>query len=188
MRTLPGDCNGNLPRIAYMKRIVYWISVVQDTHGWFVEYWSDQHRMATTTQFFQYWALAFVTLSAALVLLNLFCGFIDSDIHFHSVSKETLVAGVASAVQGAGFWFSASLFQGQPFRRMVIPGVIVAIIYWLTHLPDWSGYEVGGIAYFQMALLAIGFCLLRGEIQLAVMILGLFIAGLVIIAGIARSL
>jgi hypothetical protein len=144
--------------------------------------------MATTTQFFQYWALAFVTLSAALLLLNLFCRFIDSAIDFHSVGKEVLVAGVASAVQGAGFWFSASLFQGQPFRRLVIPGVIVASIYWLTHLPDWSGYEVGGIAYFQIALLATGLCLFRGEIQIAVIILGLFIAGLIIIAGIAKSL
>jgi hypothetical protein len=144
--------------------------------------------MATATQFLQYWALAFVALSASLLLLNLFCGFIDSDINFHSVGKEALVAAVASAVQGAGFWFSASLFQGQPFRRLVIPGVIVAIIYWLTHLPDWSGYEVGGIAYFQMALLAAGLCLVGGEIQLAVMILGLFIVGLVIIAGIAKSL
>ena len=144
--------------------------------------------MATTTQFFQYWALAFVTLSAALLLLNLFCSFIDSDISFHSVGKEALVAAVASAVQGAGFWFSASLFHGQPFRRLVIPGVIVAIIYWLTHLPDWNGYEVGGIAYFQMALLATGLCLIRGEIQLAAMILGLFSIGLIIIAGIARRL
>jgi hypothetical protein len=144
--------------------------------------------MATVAQFFQYWALAFVTLSAALVLLNYYCRFIESDLNFHSVGKEAVVVGVASAVQGAGFWFSASLFQGQPFRRMVIPGIIVAIIYWITHLPDWSGYEVGGIAYFQMALLATGLCLLRGEIQLAAMILGLFFIGLMVIAGIAKGL
>ena len=104
--------------------------------------------MATATQFFQYWALAFVTLSAALVLLNFFCSLIDSDLDMHSVGKEAAVAGVALAVQGADFWLSASLFQGQPFRRLVIPGLIVTIVYWLAHRPEWRGYEVGGIAYF----------------------------------------
>jgi|WetSurMetagenome_2_1015567.scaffolds.fasta_scaffold915565_1 hypothetical protein len=144
--------------------------------------------MATVAQFFQYWALAFATLSAALVLLKVFCRFVESDLDLHSVGKEAVIAGIASAVQGAGCWFSAALFHGQPFRRMVIPGIIVASIYWLTHLPDWSGYEVGGIAYFQMALLAMGLCLLGGEIQFAVMIGGLFVLGLVIVAGIAKSL
>ena len=112
--------------------------------------------MATATQFFQYWALAFVTLCVALVLLNLFYRFIDTDLDLHSFRKETAIAAIASAVQGAGFWFSASLFHGDPFRRLVIPGAIVAIIYWLAHLEDWNGYEIGGIAYFQAALLATG--------------------------------
>ena len=122
------------------------------------------------------------------MLLNFFCSLIDSDLDMDSVGKEAAVAGVASAVQGADFWLSASLFQGQPFRRLVIPGLIVTNVYWLAHRPEWRSYEVGGIAYFQMALLATGLCLVRGGIQLAVMFLGLFIVGLFIIAGIAKSL
>ena len=144
--------------------------------------------MATATQFFQYWALAFATLCVALVLLNLFYRFIDLDLDLHSFRKETAIAAIASVVQGAGFWFSASLFHGDPFRRLVIPGAIVAIIYWLAHLEDWNGYEIAGIAYFQAALLATGLSLVGGQIKLALLILGLFLAGLAVIANIAKSL
>ena|SRR2546429_9854055 len=146
--------------------------------------------MATATQFFQYWGLAFVTLSVALVLLSLFYRFIDSDLDLHSLRKEAVIAGIASAVQGAGFWFSASLFHGDPFRRLVVPGAIVGIVYWLAHLEleDWSGYEIGGIAFFQAALLSAGLCLVGGQFKLAVIILGAFVVGLAIIASIAKSL
>src|SRR5205814_402070 len=137
--------------------------------------------MATTTQFFQYWALAFVTLSVALVLLSFFYRFIDSDLDLHSLRKEAVIAGIASAVQGAGFWFSASLFHGDPFRRLVIPGAIVGIIYWLSHLEDWNGYEIGGIALFQAVILSTGLCLIGGQFKLAIIILGTFVIGLAII-------
>ena len=109
--------------------------------------------MATTAQFFQFWALAFASLSLALVLLNFFCRLINSDLDLHGFRRETVIVGLASTAQAAGFWFSASLFHGDPFRRLLIPGAIVGIIYWLTHFEDWSGYEVGGIALFQAALL-----------------------------------
>ena len=144
--------------------------------------------MATSTQFLEYWGLALVTLSLTLVLLSLFCRFIDSDLDLHGLRKEIVIAFVASAVQGAGFWFSASLFPGNPFRRLVIPSLSVGIIYYLAHLEDWSGYEVGGILYFQSALLATGALLFSGEIKIAFFVLGIFAFGLVIIAGIARSL
>jgi len=144
--------------------------------------------MATATQFLQYWALAFVTLCVALALLNLFCHFIDSDLELHSLRKEAVIAGLASAVQGAGFWFSASLFHGDPFRRLVIPGAIVGIIYWLAHLEDWSGYEIGGIAFFQAAILTTGLLLFAGQFKLAIIILGVFVVGLAFIASIAKSL
>jgi hypothetical protein len=144
--------------------------------------------MATATQFFQYWALAFGTLCVALVLLSIFYRFIDCDLGLHGLRKEAVIAGIASAVQGAGFWFSASLFHGQPFRRLVIPTAIVAIIYWLSHLEDWSGYEIGGITFFQAAILSTGLCVIGGQFTLAAIIAGAFAFGLVIIAGVARSL
>ena len=144
--------------------------------------------MATATQFIQYWALAFVSLSVALALLSLFYRFMDFDLDLRSLRKEALIAGVASAIQGAGFWFSASLFHGDPFRRLLIPGVIVAIVYWLSHLEDWSGYEIGGISLFQGVILVTGLCLMGGQLKLAIIILGVFVIGLALIASIARSL
>ena len=144
--------------------------------------------MATATQFVQYWALAFVSLSVALVLLSLFYRFIDFNLHWHSLRKEALIAGIASVIQGAGFWFSASLFQGNPFRRLVIPGAIMAIVYWLSHLEDWSGYEIGGIALFQGVILVTGLCLMGGQGKMAILILGVFVVGLAFIASIAKSL
>jgi len=144
--------------------------------------------MATATQFLQYWALAFGSLCVALLLVSLFYRLIDFDFGFHSLGKEAVIAGIASAVQGAGFWFSASLFHGQPFRRLVIPGIIVYFIYFLSHLEDWSGYEVGAIAFFQMAVLIIGACLLGGKFELAGIISAACVLGLGVIASIARSL
>jgi hypothetical protein len=144
--------------------------------------------MASGTQFLQFWALSFVTLSLAVVFLNIFFRLVDSDLELHSFRKEAVIAGVASAVQGAGCWFSASLFHGDPFRRLVIPGMIVGFIYWIAHLEDWSGYEIGGIAFFQMALLSVGGCLLGGEFKMAAIFLVVFIIALAVIAIIAKGL
>ena len=141
-------------------------------------------------QFLQYWALAFVTLSAALVLLNLFYNWIDCDLCLHSFCKEAVIAVFASAVQGAGFWLSASLFHGDAFRRAVllIPFALVGIIYWLAHLENWSGYEMGGVSLSQAIILATGLCVVGGMFGLAVIIFGAFAVGLAVIASIARGL
>jgi hypothetical protein len=144
--------------------------------------------MASGTQFLEFWALSFVTLSLAVVFLNIFFRFVDSDLQLHGFRKEAVIAAVASAVQGAGYWLSASLFHGEPFRRLVIPGVIVGFIYWIAHLEDWSGYEIGGVAFFQMVLLSVGGCLLGGELKMAVIFLGVFIIALVVIAIISKGL
>ena len=144
--------------------------------------------MTTATQFFEFWGISFVTLSVALLLLNLYFRFIDSGMDLHSFWKEAAIAGVASAVQGAGWWFSASLFHGDPFRRLVIPGVIVGIIYWVTHLEDWNGYEIGGIVFFQMGILTIGGCALGGDFKLAAIFSVVFAIALAFHASITKSL
>ena len=134
--------------------------------------------MATAAQFFGYWALAFVSVGMALVLLSLFYRFLECDLNLHGFWKEAVIAAVASAVQGAGFWFSASLFHGD----------MLAIIYWLAHLEDWSGYEIGGIAYSQAAILVAGLILVTGQFKFGIIMLALFAGGLAIIASIAKSL
>lgn len=144
--------------------------------------------MNPATQFFIYWALAFVTLCVALALLSVFYRLIDFDLHLHGLRKEAVIAVIASAVQAAGFWFSASLFHGNLPRRLVIPGIIVAIIYKLGHLTEWSGYEIGGIMVFQGMILFTGVCLFAGMFKLVVIVLVVFVICLALIANIARSL
>jgi|ERR1043166_5379252 hypothetical protein len=145
--------------------------------------------MATAKLFFEYWALAFVTLSLAVVLMDLYYRLIDFDLDLRGPRKEAIIALMSSAVQGSGFWLSASLFNGDAFRRInAIPALIVALIYWATHFKDWSGYEVGGIAYFQAWILTTGLLLYHQEVKMAIIFFGLFLLGLIVIAGVAKSL
>jgi hypothetical protein len=71
---------------------------------------------------------------------------------------------------------------------MLIPGLIVAIIYKLGHITDWSGYEMGGIFLFQMVLWGVGALLFSGELKIALALLLAFGIGLSIVASIAKSL
>ena len=143
--------------------------------------------MLSASHFFEFWAIAFVTLCLALGLLAVFYRLIDSDLGLDNVRKEAVIAALASAVQAGGLWFSASLLPGRA-PRLTVPVLIVALIYKLGHLTDWSGYEMGGIILFQMVLWNTGLCLLAGQFQLALILLGAFALGLAVIGGIAKSL
>jgi hypothetical protein len=45
-----------------------------------------------------FWTFAFLTICAAIVLLNIFCGLIESDIKLPSLSRETVISWLG--------WFS----------------------------------------------------------------------------------
>jgi len=137
--------------------------------------------------FFGYWAAAFVTLCLGLVLLSVFYRLIDSELGLHGLGKEAAIAGVASFFQGLGAWLIFTYAPGAG-RAMLIPGLIVAIIYKLGHLTDWSGYEMGGIFLFQMVLWGVGALLFSGEFKIALALLLAFGIGLSIVASIAKSL
>jgi hypothetical protein len=143
--------------------------------------------MLPATQFLEYWGLAFVTLCAALVLCSVFFGLIDTELGLDSWRREASIAVVASLVQGAGFWFAASLIPGG-VRKQVIPAMIVAIIYSLTHLKDWSGYEIGAILFFQMVIWNAGGFLFAGQLKIAAIILVAAGICLSLIAAVAKSL
>ena len=51
-----------------------------------------------------YWALAFVSLALAVVLLNIYSSIISNDLELRSVGAEAAIAGVASLVEAAGLW------------------------------------------------------------------------------------
>ena len=143
--------------------------------------------MLPATQFFEYWAVAFLTLCTALLLGSIFFARMDMDLGLHGLWREVRIAVVASLVQGTGLWFSSSLVPGG-FRKQVIPTMIVAFVYWLTHLGEWSGYEIVVILFFQALVWFTGAAVLAGQFKIAAIILIAAAAGLAFIAAVAKSL
>jgi hypothetical protein len=70
--------------------------------------------MHAAIQFLGFWALAFLTLGTALVLLNIFDGFIGNDLTLQSVREKAVVAGIASLVEGGSVWLVATFVPGAP--------------------------------------------------------------------------
>ena len=141
--------------------------------------------MLPASEFFRLWALAFIALCVGLVLLNVYWRLIESDLGLKGVLAEAGIAVMASLVQAAELWFTASLIG---YGRFGISSICVGIIYWLSHLSEWNGYEVGGILLFQMVVGFLGFLLLAGMFKVAIMVLVVFILCLAVMASILRSL
>ena len=125
----------------------------------------------------EFWALAFITLCAALVLLNIFFALIENDLALHGVGKEAALAAVAALIEGASVWVVATFLPlGGPFiaARLFIPALIVGIIYKVAHLEDWSRYEIIALLLFQLVIVAFGACLFLGHFPAAFGILFVF--------------
>jgi hypothetical protein len=58
---------------------------------------------------------------------------------------------------------------GGPFisSRLFIPALIVGFIYKVTHLEDWSHYEIISLLLFQLVISAFGACLFFGHFSAA---------------------
>ena len=143
--------------------------------------------MHSAIQLLGLWALAFVTLSAAVALLGVFYSVIDNDLTLHSLGKEAAIAGAASLVEGASVWLVVC-FVPAAGRALIFPALIVALIYKLSHLVDWSRYDVVLLLVFQIVICCVGGSLFAGNFKTAVVVLGIFAAMLTAIASIARSL
>jgi len=141
----------------------------------------------TAMQLLGYWALAFVTLAAALVLLNIYDGIIGNDLILLSAGKEAVLAGIASLVEGGSLWLVVS-FVPTAARALLIPAIIVALIYKVGHLEDWSRYDVTMLLLFQGVLIALAVCLFTGQFLVALVILLVFAFALALIAGFLRGL
>lgn len=134
-----------------------------------------------------FWAIAFATLAAALVLLNIFDGLIGNDLILHSAGKEAVIAGFASLVEGGSLWLVVS-FVPSAVRALIIPAIIVALIYKLGHLEDWSRYDVSMLLLFQGVLVGIALCLFFGQFLTALVVVLVFVFALAVIAGFVRGL
>jgi hypothetical protein len=142
--------------------------------------------MHTVLQLLAFWALAFITLGAALLLLNIFFSLIGNDLQLRSLGEEAGIAGVASLVEAASAWLFIS-FVPTAARGMIIPAMVVALIYKLAHLEDWSRFDVLMLLTFQVVIGCIGVSLLFCHFQTAAVTLVGFAFVLAIIAGIART-
>jgi hypothetical protein len=143
--------------------------------------------MHIALQLLGFWALAFVTLAAALVLLNIFDSLIGNDLTLHSARKEAVIAGAASFIEGASLWLVVT-YLPMAGRALVVPALIVALIYKIGHLEDWSRYDVIMLLLFQAVLVALLVSLFAGHFLTALVILLVFAFALAVVASFARGL
>ena len=139
-----------------------------------------------------YWALAFVSLALAVVLLNIYSSIISNDLELRGVGAEAAIAGVASLVEAAGLWL---LVEFIPHGRLplavpalFLPVFIVAVIYKATHMEDWSRLEIFLLLAFQLIIGFVGGSLALGQFGTAIAIVVCFGAILAVLATFARDL
>ena len=139
-----------------------------------------------------FWTLAFVTLCAAVALMSIFYGLIENDLELHSLGKEAVIAGIASLIEGAGVWlvvlFIPVAYRALGLRALIIPAIIVALIYKIVHLEDWSRYEVLLLLMFLVVIGNLVASFIFGHFEAAIIVLGGFGLVLAVIAGFAKSL
>jgi hypothetical protein len=143
--------------------------------------------MHAVLQLLLFWALAFVSLCMAVALLNVYSNVIDSDLTLHSAGKEAAIAGTASLIEAASLW-AVLTFIPNAARALIIPALIVALIYKVSHLEDWSRYDLFLLLLFQLVIGCSGAAVFSGHVQLAIAIVGVCAVCLTIMAGIIRSL
>jgi hypothetical protein len=124
-----------------------------------------------------FWALAFATLCAAVYLLALFDGLIENDLELHSLGKEAAIAGMASFIEAVSIWLIL-LFVPGALRAMIFPALIVALIYKVAHLEDWSRYDILLLLIFQVVIGCLGASLVTGHFGTAILVAVVFGIGL----------
>ncbi len=148
--------------------------------------------MQSALHIFELWALAFVTLALALLLLAVFFALIENDLALDSLGKEAVIAAVAALIEGASVWVVLTLvppaYVAIAGRALFIPALVVAVIYKLTHLEDWSHYELFALLLFQLVIAGLGACLLSGHFAAAFTLLTVFFICLAVTIAFMRGL
>ena len=133
-----------------------------------------------------------MTLCLALLLLAVFFALIENDITLHSLGKEAAIAAVAALIEGASVWvvvtFVPVAYVPIAGRALFIPALIVGVIYKVTHLEDWSRYEIIALLLFQLVIAAFGACLLFGHFSTAFTILIVFFICLAVTVAFIKGL
>jgi hypothetical protein len=134
-----------------------------------------------------FWALAFTSLGLAILLLNIFWNLIEQDLDLKDLSREAIIAGGASMIEAIGLTLLIPL-GARGLQAMLIPFLIVGLIYKISHLEDWSHYEIICLLLFQLIIVAIGASLFLGNFTATFGILITFAIVLAIIVAFVRGL
>jgi len=134
----------------------------------------------------EFWALAFVSLSITLVLLNVFWDLIRQDFCLKTLGKEAIIAGIASFVEAISLWLLLPLGP-MGMRGMIIPALIVGLIYKVAHFEDWNRIEIICLLMFQLMISLMGAYLLTAHFAMAITTAIIFAVALAIIVGLIRS-
>jgi hypothetical protein len=142
--------------------------------------------MPVATQLIIIWAFAFVTLAAAVALLRVYYGLIGKDLILRSLGQEAALAGIASMIEAGSVW-SVVTFVPTAAQALFIPMLLVAILYKVCHLEDWSRYDILFLLVFQMFIGFVGTSLFSGHFQTALILVLAFGGALALLANIVRS-
>ena len=136
--------------------------------------------MHTVIQLSVFWALAFVSLSLAVVLLSNLYSAMGDGLELLSLGKETALAGIVSLIEAISVWLILTYVPAAA-RALFLPALVVALIYKVAHLEDWSRFEIFLLFVFQIIIASLATSLYFGRFQTALIIL----AGLIVILFIA---
>jgi hypothetical protein len=126
-------------------------------------------------------------LGLAILLLNIFWNLIEQDLDLKDLSREAIIAGGASMIEAIGLTLLIPL-GARGLQAMLIPFLIVGLIYKISHLEDWSHYEIICLLLFQLIIVAIGASLFLGNFTATFGILITFAIVLAIIVAFVRGL
>lgn len=144
--------------------------------------------MHTALELLLYWGLSFLTLCAALTLLNIFDAVIGNDLVLLPLRQEAWLAGFAALIEGACFWSVLTFVPAAASRALIVPLIIVGGLYQIAHLTDWARFDAILLMLFQLVLGFFLGALFRGQFMTAFTVLLAFSALLALVASFARSL
>ena len=133
-----------------------------------------------------FWALAFVTLCLALLLLNIYSNLIDYDFTLHGLRKEAILAGVCSLIEAASVWVVVTYLPGAT-RALILPVLLIYVIYMLAHLEDWNRFDPGLALLFQFIIVVIVVSLFGGHFGAAAIVTVVFVGALAVIGSFAKG-
>jgi hypothetical protein len=143
--------------------------------------------MHAALMFILCWSLAFISLAAAIVLLNIYYGLVGNDLTLRPLGQEAVIAGISSLIEGAGAWIIISVLPAAG-RALAVPAILVAILYKFTHLEDWNRYDVGLLLLFQIVVVCSCGLLFLGRFEAALVVVAVFGGFLALVGSVVRSL